>query len=154
MSVAGPEAAAPSEAAVGHEREVVVVSLERAKEHVARADRQWDRVALASWSPEDPESAVTWAFYAYENCVTALAELHGRSWTKRHWDKVQLARKLYQDGLASRDVGDELQALNELRKDVAYGEPGRDLDSRDLEALSSDLEAFIEEVRSRIRDAA
>lgn len=124
------------------------MSLEQAKEHVARAERQWKRVELAS--PADPESAVTWAFYAYENCVTAIAELHGRSWTKRHWDKVRLARRLHEEGLASRDVGDELVELNDLRKDVAYGEPGPELEARDLNALASALETFIEDVKLRI----
>ena len=132
------------------------MSLEQAKKHIARAERQWERVALATRvvDDEDPESAVTWAFYAYENCVTALAELHGRSWAKNHGKKVQLARRLYADGLIPRDVGDELEQLNDLRKNVAYDEPGPELDSHDLEALSSGLDAFIKEVKSRIREGA
>lgn len=130
------------------------MSIEQAKEHIARAERQWDRAATASWEPADSESVVTWAFYAYENCVTALAELYGRTWTKKHWEKAQLARDLYEEGLISRDIGDELEELNDLRKDVAYDEPGPDLESRNLEDLCSELEAYIEEVKSRISKRA
>ncbi len=91
-----------------------------------------------------------WAFYAYENCVTALAEMHGRSWNKNHFDKVRLARSFYADGLISRDIGDELEELNSLRKDVAYEEPGPELAEKDLESLSSELEEFVEEIESRM----
>ena len=103
---------------------------------------------------DDPESAVTWAFYSYENCVTALAELYDRRWTKNHREKVQLARRLYHEGLVSRDVGDKLEELNDLRKNVAYDEPGPDLESADLEDLTDALEALIKEVKARIREGA
>ena len=61
-----------------------------------------------------------------------------------------LARKLHADGRISRDIGDELEQLNSLRKDVAYDEPGSDLSARNLEDLAYELEEFIEEVDSRI----
>ena len=96
------------------------------------------------------EEAVTWAFYAYENCVTALAERYGRKWEKHHRAKAELARKLHAEGLISRDIGDELEELNTLRKDVAYDEPGPDLKERDLEDLANELERFIDEIDSRI----
>jgi hypothetical protein len=47
--------------------------------------------------------------------------------------------------------------LNDLRKDVSYGEPGYDLDNEDLEDLGSELEDFIdeaEEVLSKLEDAS
>ena len=126
------------------------MSVGEARQHIARARRQLERVLTASWPPKDPEDAVTWAFYAYENCIVALAEQYGYRWTKNHSKKAELARKLYADGRISRDIGDELEDLNELRKDVAYGEPGSDLQSRDLEDLACELEEFIEEIDSRI----
>ena len=98
----------------------------------------------------DPESAVTWAFYAYENCVVALAEMHGRSWARNHQSKARLARTLFEEELVSRDIGDELEELNRLRKDVAYDEPGQELEDRNLEALASDLEEFIDEIELRM----
>ena len=120
-----------------------------ARQHIARAKRQLERVSTAAWEP-DPEEAVTWAFYAYENCVAALAERFGRRWTKNHREKAELARRLHADGLVSRDVGGELEELNALRKDVAYGEPGPELADRDIEDLACELEEFIEEVASRV----
>jgi hypothetical protein len=36
--------------------------------------------------------------------------------------------------------------LNELRKDVSYGDPGEDLSEVDLEDLVSHLELFLDEV--------
>ena len=53
-----------------------------AEPHIARARRQLERVQVAASDPADAEEAVTWAFYAYENCVVALAELHDRKWKK------------------------------------------------------------------------
>ncbi len=91
-----------------------------------------------------------WAFYAYENSVVTLAELHGRAWDKNHYAKARLARELYAEQLVSRDIGDELEELNRLRKDVAYGEPGAELEERDLEDLAFELEDFIDEIESRM----
>ena len=126
------------------------MGVEEAREHIARARRQLNRVQVASWEPQDHEQAVTWAFYAYENCVAALAERYGRRWTKNHREKAGLARRLYGDGLVSRDIGDELEELNDLRKDIAYDDPGPDLLERDLEDLAIELEQFIDEIDSRI----
>ena len=103
------------------------VAVHEARQHIARARRQLERVQVAAWDRDDPEEAVTWAFYAYENCVAALAERFGRKWTRNHREKADLARKLHAEGLISRDIGDELEELNGLRKDVAYGEPGPEL---------------------------
>ena len=105
-----------------------------------------ERVRVAAWDPADAEEAVTWAFYAYENCVVPLAEMHDRKWKKNHREKAELARHLYADGLVARDVGDTLEELNRLRMDVAYDEPGPELQETDLEALASDLEGFVDEI--------
>ena len=89
-----------------------------------------------------------WGFYAYENCVTALAARYGHRRTQNHREKAELARRLYQDGLVSRDIGDELEELNRLRKDVAYDGPGPE--EKDLYDLAYELEKFIVEVDSLI----
>ena len=129
-----------------------VMNIDKARDAIDRAKRQLEKVQVASWEPQDQdhEQAVMWAFYAYENCVTALAELYGYKWTRNHREKADLARKFHAEGLVSRDIGDELEDLNNLRKDVAYGDPGSDLSARDLDELAIELEEFIDEVNSRI----
>lgn len=111
-----------------------------------RARKQCDRVNEASWDPQEPELAVTWAFYAYENGITAVAEALMIPWQKTHPSKVALARKLFQDKVLLVDIADLLQSLNDLRKDVQYGDPGRDLSEVDLEDLATQLEVFLDEV--------
>ena len=44
-----------------------------AQEALTRARKQLERVQAAVWEPPDPEEAVTWAFYAYENALEDLA---------------------------------------------------------------------------------
>ncbi|MCY4074826.1 MAG: hypothetical protein OXH04_05290 [Acidobacteria bacterium] len=121
-----------------------------AQPHIVRARRQLERVQVAAWEPPDAEQAVTWAFYAYENCIVALAELHALRWKKNHREKAEMARRLHADGLVSRDVGDTLEELNRLRMDVAYDEPGPELRDTDLEVLAGDLEAFVDEIGDAI----
>ena len=125
------------------------MGVDEARERIALARRQVEKVQSAEWD-NDPENAVVWAFYAYENCVTALAEFHGRTWTRNHLQKAQLARELHSDGLISRDIGDELEELNRLRKDVAYEGPGPELGEMDLGDLVSRLEEFTDEIESSI----
>ena len=126
------------------------MGIAEAEPHIARARRQLERVRVAAWDPPDAEEAVTWAFYAFENCVVALAEIHDRKWKKNHREKAELARRLYTDGLVSRDVGDTLEELNRLRMDVAYEEPGPELQETDLEALAVELEAFLNEIAALV----
>ncbi len=110
------------------------------------AKEQLNRVQTASGEPQDPEDAVIWAFYGYENAVVAGAEKAGIVWAKNHPSKQQAARDLHAAGHVSVDISDELDRLNELRKDVSYGESGSDLKDEDLEALASELETFIDEI--------
>ena len=125
------------------------MGIEEAESHLDRAKVHLERVQDEVYDIEgDREAAVTWAFYAYENCVSALAEALGRSWTHNHVQKAELARTFHREQLVSMDVGDLLEELNRLRKDVEYGEPGSDLTEMDLEDLSSGLETFINEVES------
>lgn len=119
---------------------------DEAESKLALAKEQLHRVQVASGEPKDPEDVVVWAFYAYENAVVAAAEKAGIAWAKTHPAKQQAARDLYAADHVSIDVSDELDRLNELRKDVTYGEPGSDLQDVNLEDLASELETFIEEV--------
>ena len=124
----------------------------RSKIGVARG--QLERVQNSAYvEPPDPQNAVMWAFYAYENCVVSLAELHSRRWNRNHYDKAELARRLHADGLISRDIGDELEKLNALRKDVAYDIPGPELDELDIEDLAYELETLIDEIETNIESA-
>ena len=131
------------------------MGVEEASQFLVRAKSQLEKVQIAvddAGDGQDPEAAVMWAFYAYENSIVALAEMHGRTWERNHFAKARLARNLYADQLISRDIGDELEELNRLRKDVAYGEPGEELEEKDLDTLASALEYFIDEIQSRMDD--
>jgi len=128
------------------------MSLEAAREHVDLASEQWDRAATDSWEPADPASCVTNVFYAYENLVVAAAEAHDMKWKKNHYDKAELAKELFSRGILAKDLSDEMLRLNDLRKDVSYGEPGFDLADEDLEDLVSDLEATLGEVESLVTE--
>jgi len=121
------------------------MSLKGARSKLELARNQLQRVHDAV-EMEDPEEAVTWAFYAYENAVVAAAEREQLPWKKTHISKQDVAEKLHRRSVLSRDISDTLHDLNELRKDVAYGETGADLEALDLEDLEAELEHFIDEV--------
>ena len=129
------------------------MGLQEAQDALNRARKQCERVSDAAWPPEDYGAAVTWAFYAYENCVVAAAEALGIAWRKLHYNKVAIARQLYENGQVRRDIGDELERLNELRKDVQYGDPGLELLEVDLEDLVIELETFVEEIAALLVSA-
>ncbi len=128
------------------------MSLDEARARIDRAKQQLEKVQVAALA-SDHENAVVWAFYAYENCVTSLAEFHNRDWTPNHYDKARLARTFHTSGLISRDIHDHLQELNRLRKEVAYDGPGYELLELDLEDLSRQLEEFIGEIEARIESS-
>ncbi len=122
------------------------MTLEEARKALGRAKTQWDKAAVHSWEPAEPGEAVMWAFYAYENAVIAVAELRDIRWEKNHAKKAELARTLHTEGVLRTDVSERLRQLNELRKDVAYDEPGPELSQLNLEQLVNELETFINEV--------
>jgi uncharacterized protein YutE (UPF0331/DUF86 family) len=121
------------------------MTIKEARSKLKLAKSQLERVCAAA-SAEDPEEAVTWAFYAYENAVVAVAEKEQMPWKKTHISKQDVAATLHRRHVLSRDVSDTLSDLNELRKDVAYGEVGQDLEAVDLEDLCVELEEFVNEV--------
>jgi hypothetical protein len=120
--------------------------LKEARAHLARAEDQFDRASVDSWEPSDPAECVTKSFYAYENALVAAATALGASWTKKHYEKAALAKRLFEENKLKTNVSDRLVKLNELRKDVSYGDPGEELSEVDLEDLVSELELFLNEV--------
>jgi len=124
------------------------MDLEAARDHLDLAKEQWERAACDSWTPQDPASCVTNAFYAYENLLVAVAEAHGKQWVKNHYKKAELAAQLFKARILAADVSDTVLRMNDLRKDVSYGEPGYELAQADLEDIVSDLEKFVDEVET------
>lgn len=124
------------------------MSQAEAETHVGAAKKQLNRVLTVIWDAddEDREIAVTWAFYAYENGVVAVAEKANIAWKTTHWNKLDVADEIHRRGLVSVNVRQRLEELNELRKDVQYGEAGPDLKKYDLEDLAIELETFVNEV--------
>jgi hypothetical protein len=103
------------------------MSLEIARQHLDLASVQLDRAQTASWEPAEPESCVSNAFYAYENLIVAVAEAKDVAWARNHYRKADLAKEFAEQMVLSVDLSGTLLHLNDLRKDVSYGEPGFDL---------------------------
>lgn len=61
------------------------------------------------------------------------------------------ARELARKNIIDRDIGDLLERLNALRKDVAYDLPGEELKQLDLEDLVSDAELFVQSVEDLLK---
>ncbi len=120
--------------------------LKEAHAHLARAMDQFDRASVDSWEPADAAECVTKCFYAYENALVTAATALGASWTKKHYEKAALAKQLFEQNKLKTDVSERLVRLNELRKDVSYGDPGEDLSEVNVEDLVSELELFLGEV--------
>jgi len=121
-----------------------------ATKHLARAKIQWDEACTHSWEPAEPADCVSKCFYSYENALVAVAVALGYQWTKKHYEKAALAARLFKERHLKTDISGRLVELNELRKDVSYGEPGEELKKMSLEDLVSDLESFLDEVESMI----
>ena len=70
------------------------MSIQEAQKQLDTAKKHLERVRIASFesTEEDREEGVTWAFYAYENCVVAIAEALDRSWKKITNRKPNLLR--------------------------------------------------------------
>jgi hypothetical protein len=124
------------------------MDLEAARKHLDLANEQWESASCAAWEPEDAAGCVTNAFYAYENLIVAVAEAHGRKWEPNHYKKSKLAAELFAEKILNTDVSSTVLRMNDLRKDVSYGEPGDDLAEVSLEDIVSDLEKFANEVES------
>jgi hypothetical protein len=128
------------------------MSLEAAREHLDLASEQWERAATDAWEPSDAASCITKVFYAYENLIVAVAEARDQPWAKSHYKKADLAAEFAKNKVLSKDLHDEMLRLNDLRKDVSYGE-GEDLGDEDLEGLVGELEKMIAEVEEIVSAA-
>lgn len=128
--------------------------LRNARQLLKRAREQHDQAAIHSWEPSEPAECVTKCFYSFENGLTAAAEALGKRWTTKHYEKVALATQLFRDGDFKSDISSRLSELNDLRKDVQYGEPGANLLSVDMEDILSELEDFLDDVDSIVSDLA
>jgi predicted nucleotidyltransferase len=80
-----------------------------------------------------------------------VAEAHGLEWQKNHFKKAKLATALFNDKILSIDVSNTILELNNLRRDVSYGEPGDELVGADLESIVGDLETCIGEVADLVK---
>ncbi len=120
--------------------------LREAEAILRRARDQWQGAAVDSWEPAEPADCVTKCFYSYENALVAAATALGIAWTKKHYEKASLSKRLYEQNKLKTDISHLLVRLNELRKDVSYGDPGEELSQVDLEDLVSELEHFLDEV--------
>ena len=120
--------------------------LESANSFLRRAKEQYDEAAVDSWEPKQPADCVTNCFYSYGNAISAAAAAVGLNIPNNHYDKAKLARLLFKQEHVSTDIHDLLLELNELRKNVSYGEPGPELSEANLEDLLADLEHYLEDV--------
>jgi uncharacterized protein (UPF0332 family) len=129
------------------DREKELVS---ARQRLDTAKEQWEQAAVHSWEPAEPAECVTKCFYAFENALTAAMLALGRKPTTKHYEKAAIAAELATSGSLKTDISDRLSELNDLRKDVQYGEPGQALANADLEDILSELEAFLSEVEDLV----
>lgn len=128
-------------------------NLVEAIQRLRTAKEQWQQAAVHSWEPAEPAECVTKCFYAFENALTAAVLAVGKKATTKHYEKANLAASLVKKGVLKTDVSGRLTELNDLRKDVQYGEPGQALANADLEDILSELEAFVEEVEAIVEGA-
>lgn len=118
----------------------------KARQRLKTAREQWEQAAVNSWEPAEPAECITKCFYSFENGLTAAMLAAGKKPTTKHYEKAKIATQLFREGFLKTDVSDRLVQLNDLRKDVQYGDPGEALASVDLEDIVSELEAFLNEV--------
>ena len=150
ITMLGIDATARAMGVTAGDRGCPTMTREAARAAIDRAKRQLARVQAALQGATDPDEVVTWAFYAYENCVVALAEYLDISRQRSHPDKVRIARLLHRQRKVTVDVGDLLERLNELRKDVAYGDVDTSLEEEDIQEIATGLAGFVEEVEDLI----
>jgi len=105
------------------------------------AKRHLDRVQAAWTEPTDWDDLSLHGFYCLEAAVEAAALHFGLRTSKKHWEKVDLAKDLHnKKGLP--DIGDLLRDLNDARKAAAYGDMDRpDLDAEDI---ASQIEEYVD----------
>jgi hypothetical protein len=124
--------------------------LREARQRLKTAREQLEQAVVHSWDPVEPAECVTKCFYGFENALTAAATALGEKWTTKHYEKAKLAKQLVTQRKLTTDISDRLTELNDLRKDVQYGDPGAPLLEADLEEIVTELESYLEEVEALI----
>ena len=123
-----------------------------ARKQLEIATRQFDEACTASWMPTEPAECISKCFYAFENAVVAAAMALGIPWKKDHRKKADLAATLFDTGKATKNISELLIELNDVRKDISYGEAGQTLEDMDLDDLLSDLKDYLSQVESLINE--
>ena len=126
--------------------------LAKARRQLTFGAKQCDEANIAAWEPTDPAECVSKCFYAFENAVVAAAMALGIPWKKNHRKKSHLAAKLFDTGKVTKNICELLIELNDVRKDISYGEAGPMLADIDLTDLLSDLEDYLSQVESLINE--
>ena len=127
--------------------------IKEAQQRLKTAKEQWNQAGVHSWEPAEPAECITKCFYAFENALTAAALACGEKITTKHYEKANLASKLVKLKVLKTDISDRLVELNDLRKDVQYGEPGHALANADLDEIMGELEEFLEDVEQVVQNA-
>lgn len=125
----------------------------QARQRLTLAKEQHDSAAVNAWEPAEPAECVTKCFYALENALTAAVLVLGETPTTKHYEKSNLAKQLASQSKLKQDISKRLNELNDLRKDVQYGQPGTELANADLEDILGEIEGFIDEVESLVEKA-
>ncbi len=109
---------------------------ELAREHLDRA--------LPAVTAGDYTEAVTWLFASPEAAVVGVAEAHGLTPQKTHWNKADVAKQLHKTGALPEDFSGTLGILNAARKVAIYEGEEPDLEGHSLEDLAVDVETAVE----------
>ncbi len=117
------------------------------EEKLVLAEKHLEPV-LAAWDdPTDWDDLSLYGFYCLEAAVEAAALHFGMAMSKKHWEKVDVARELHRrHGLP--DIKQLLADLNDARKAVAYGDVEMpDLDAQDI---AVDVERYVTSVATTV----
>ncbi len=124
----------------------------KARKQLTLATKQCDEACITAWEPTDPAECVSKCFYAFENAVVAASMALGIPWEKNHRKKANLAAELFGAGKLTKNIRELLVKLNDVRKDISYGEAGPTLADINLDDLLSDLEDYLSQVESLINE--
>jgi hypothetical protein len=112
----------------------------RPKHELARGHFESAQRALRE---DDLVVAITFLHLAAEAAVVDLADRHGIETKRRHELKAKAATSLYETGHLPDDLGPDLRALNELRKDVTYEGEDVELPAHELNVLAARVGAAV-----------
>lgn len=79
-----------------------------------------------------------------EAAIAAVAERYGLKTEPKHWQKLEIAEQLRDEGALGDDVAATLRSLNEARKEALYEGEEPDLGGKSLEDLATVVETTVE----------